>query len=140
MKVVLVILVLMGIGGYLLYDSVVSAPSPNEQCTAAMEAIQPGMSWTEVADVFLPPKRYQVMVAKMEQIGDVEIEVIKPTYWVDFTPEVLTEQLEEGRLPHGFNFEYICSASMAFSVHFDGEAKVKHLGRIGTMADMLEGW
>ncbi|MGD2109648.1 MAG: hypothetical protein PVI86_09680 [Phycisphaerae bacterium] len=139
MKVILVILVLLGLaygglvffGGYATFD-------PNEQGRQAREAVKEGMTWVEVVDAVKEPKKYSYFIRTTENLGGEEIELFKPSIPIRFNRESFTRRFDEGGFPHGFQFRYVFSQSVAFAVNMDKDGVVEYVEDLRTMADLLQ--
>ena len=139
MKVILVLVVLIGVGGYLLYDfGGYGSFDPSQQGRDAKAAIKPGMSWSKVVDAAGEPREYRVVIEKRATIGGVEEITYKPGPANKFSRDIVTDRVATSDLPHGFIFEYVFSQSVAFAVTFNDLGNVVGVRDMGTMADLLD--
>jgi len=136
----IVVLVLMGavacgaiyyFGGYASFD-------PTEQGRKARDAIKPGMTWKQVADMAGDPKEYQVYQEHRRGTGDNERIILTPGAYNKFDRRRMAERIAASELPHGFIFRYNFSAQAAFSVFFDDRGSVVEVADGTTMTDLLE--
>lgn len=111
---------------------------PTEQGRKAKAAVTTGMTWTQVTEAAGDPHRYRIAVKTKKKVGGEDVEVIEPGTLLKFDRQVFTNDLAAKNMPHGFVFYYTFSHQAAFSVTFDGAARVTSVQDEKTMADLLD--
>lgn len=94
-----------------------------------MTAIQPGMTWEEVADIQEPRKFTPYDYTDEDGIS----------YERPFKRESLREELLDNKHPDGFAWEYHFSAAHALRVEFDRKGEVIGVEKPFTAKDLYDG-
>ena len=137
MKFLVGLVIVGGIAGVLLWQGLGSY-DPTQEGRDAKKAIGPGMTWQQVIDTAGEPKRYQVVVMKIEKLFGEEREVFKALPPNEFDRKRLMERMGANELEYGFVFPYRFSEKVAFAVWFDGTGTVQRVDDLITMADLLD--
>jgi len=141
MKAIIVLLILIGLGvAAAYYLGGYSTLDPSQQGRDAMAAITPGMPWTQVATTAGRPKRYKPMIVKQKSdLGALQGgALVEPGPAMDFNEEIIARRIKENAMPHGFVFEYVFSAEVAFCVRFDAAGDVEDVEKLATMSTLLQ--
>ncbi|HNQ24473.1 MAG TPA: hypothetical protein PKK06_15410 [Phycisphaerae bacterium] len=133
MKLVLMFLLLVGVG-LLVYFLGVRSYDPSQQGRDAKSKIAPGMTWQQVTTAIGEPKRFCVYVSR----GVAGEAVLEPSVPMKFTPSVIQQRLDDGKMADGFLFTYIYSRGVAFDVIFDDTGVATHVKDRMTEADLLQ--
>ncbi len=144
MKAILVLLLLIVIGGIVLwYGGGYSSFDPSQQGRDARAAIAVGMDWADVVNGAGEPKEYRIFLKREKVVltgedGAFDMLLLEPGAANRFNPTTITNRIAEGSLPHGFQFEYRFSHSVAFAVIFDETGTVTAIEDLFTTSDLLQ--
>ncbi len=149
MKVVIILIALVAVGlAAIYYFSGYATFDPTKEGLEAKEAIEPGMSWTEVLDIAGEKAKYQEVskqkasaVGSMATVLDSDEEegyVLVAAPKQPFDRKRVAGLLADGKMPYGFVLSYLFSDSVAFRVVFDETGSVVRVDDEQTMADLLQ--
>ena len=139
MKVILVLLVLCGVGLAIVYYAGGSASfDPTEQGKKMYAAITPGMPWTKVVALGQPPSHYRPFRLEVRGTGANEVRSIKLGSQNKYNADKIAARIADGKLEHGFAFDYRFSERCAFRVVFDETGAVDHMQELVTMSHLLQ--
>lgn len=129
MKVALGLLLLIGIGLFLMYQvGGYATLDPDQQGRDARAAITPGMTVEQVFDAIGEPKQFSVVNLKtVERFGE-EVEELVPAPRTQFIRDRFDRNRADGQYPHGYQFEYRHSPRTMFEVTFDASDTVTDVG------------
>ena len=138
MKLVMGILAVLGLGLVVLYfTGGYGSFDPSEAGRQAKAALKPGMSFDQACEITGDPKRYRIINRKVYRVNGEEVVHLVPAPPVRCTRERISQRLAEGSLPHGFICTYLFSATVAFTVGYDGTGAVVTVEDTMTFANYL---
>ena len=120
MKVILVLVVIVGLGGVVLYYAGgYESFDPTEQGEQAKAALRPGMSFAQACALTGDPTEYCVIKRKVRRFEGHEIVEMVPTPPMKCTRDRINSRLTEGSLPYGFLCTFTYSRTLAFTLQYD---------------------
>ena len=140
MKITIVLIVLVVLGGLLLYYvGGYSGLDPTQQGRDAKAAIAAGMPWKQVLAAAGDPPRYAPIVPHRERNAEGKWEdVLRPGPPIDFKRVRFEQRMANSELPDGFILMYYFSHQAAFNVEFDMDGVAVGIWDQATVADLLD--
>jgi hypothetical protein len=140
MKAAIVLIVLVIVGGVVLYYvGGYSSFDPTQRGRDAKAAIAVGMPWTQVLNAAGDPRQYAPIAPHRERnaAGTWENE-LRPGPPIDFNRVRFEQRMANNELPDGFVLMYYFSPQAAFTVEFDKNGAAVGIADQATIADLLD--